>query len=159
MTTAAPIPHDPSPDAAPIRHGALGKGKLPLLVEPLRREGRPVPALVSWLSARRAWIDERLVEHGAILLRGFAVDGAEDFERVVRAVEPGLKNDYLGTSPRNALTEYVFSASELPPYYPIPQHCEMSFIKEPPARLFFSCLVPSTGFPAQWDPKLGIHVT
>ena len=62
-----------------------------------------------------------------------------------QAFEPVLQNDYLGTSPRNALTEFVFSASELPPHFPIPQHCEMSFVARPPRRLFFSCLVPSSG--------------
>ena len=53
--------------------------------------------------------------------------------------------DYLGTSPRDALTPYVFSASELPGYYPIAQHCEMRFLKKPPRRLFFCCLRPNDG--------------
>jgi hypothetical protein len=68
------------------------------------------------------------------------VRDAPGFEQVARAVDGDLKNEYLGTSPRNALTDYVFTASELPPFYPIPQHCEMSFIAEPPRRLFFCCL-------------------
>jgi alpha-ketoglutarate-dependent taurine dioxygenase len=33
----------------------------------------------------------------------------------------------------------VFSASELPGYYPIPQHCEMTFTAQPPRRIFFWC--------------------
>jgi hypothetical protein len=65
--------------------------------------------------------------------RGFGIDSAQAFEAAARAVEPELKNEYLGTSPRDALTPYVFSASELPPYYPIPQHNEMSFLKRPAA--------------------------
>ncbi|MGV2480312.1 UNVERIFIED_CONTAM: TauD/TfdA family dioxygenase, partial [Salmonella enterica subsp. enterica serovar Weltevreden] len=48
-------------------------------------------------------------------------------------------NEYLGTSPRDALTDFVFSASELPGYYPIPQHCEMTFTRTPPRRIFFWC--------------------
>ena len=71
--------------------------------------------------------------------------GPADFEQVARAISPQLKKDYLGTSPRDALTEYVFSASELPPYYPIPQHCEMSFTRTPPRNLFFSCLIAPSG--------------
>jgi alpha-ketoglutarate-dependent taurine dioxygenase len=74
------------------------------------------------------------------------VSAARDFERVARAIDPDLKNEYLGTSPRSGLTDYVFTASELPGYYPIPQHCEMSFIKQPPRRVFFCCLeAPATG--------------
>jgi hypothetical protein len=80
------------------------------------------------------------------LFRGFAVTDAPAFEKVARAVDDDLKNEYLGTSPRNALTPHIFTASELPPFYPIPQHCEMSFTKTPPRRLFFSCLVePAPG--------------
>src|SRR5262249_14561746 len=61
-----------------------------------------------------------------------------------RATAPALKNVSPAPSPRDAITDYVFSARELPPHYPIPQHCEMSFTKTPPSRIFFHCLIPST---------------
>ena len=48
---------------------------------------------------------ERLAAHGALLFRGFDVADAPAFERVARAIDAELKNEYLGTSPRNALTE------------------------------------------------------
>ncbi|MCY1005696.1 TauD/TfdA family dioxygenase [Nannocystis pusilla] len=104
-----------------------------------------VDALRAWLDAEKTWLSGQLRSHGAVLLRGFGVRVPVDLEHVARAIEPGLKNEYLGTSPRDALSEYVFSASELPPYYPIPQHCEMSFLRDPPRRLFFACLVAPQG--------------
>lgn len=117
---------------------------LPLVVE--ARGDRSVDSLVGWLGAERALVRDRLLAHGAILLRGWDVFDAPAFERVARAIDPDLKNEYLGTSPRNALTSHVFTASELPPFYPIPQHCEMSFTAHPPAKLFFCCLVqPADG--------------
>jgi alpha-ketoglutarate-dependent taurine dioxygenase len=112
---------------------------------PLVVEAGPDPAvtgLCAWIADHQEWIDERLRVHGAILFRGFDVGDAPAFERVARAIDNELKNEYLGTSPRNALTDYVFTASELPPFYPIPQHCEMSFTAHPPRRLLFCCLVP-----------------
>jgi len=120
---------------------------LPLVISPpaARPEARRTGALVELLQGERATVAERLVRHGALLLRGYAIDTPADFERVARAIAPELQKDYLGTSPRDALTEYVFSASELPPYYPIPQHCEMSFVRRPPDHLFFSCLVAPRG--------------
>jgi alpha-ketoglutarate-dependent taurine dioxygenase len=142
---APPATTSPTFEGAAIRTRSIGASRLPLVIEPLGREGRPVPVLTDWIAANHALLRRQLTEHGALLFRGFAVDGASDFERVARAVDPHLKNDYLGTSPRNTLTDYVFSASELPPYYPIPQHCEMSFTRDPPARLFFCCFVPSSG--------------
>ncbi|HEX8952703.1 MAG TPA: hypothetical protein VF945_12695, partial [Polyangia bacterium] len=89
---------------------------LPLVVEP---DGDPsTEALVDWLSAGANDVLPRLRRHGALLFRGFAVDSPAAFERVARAINPALGREYLGTSPRNALTEYVFSASELPGWYP-----------------------------------------
>lgn len=121
---------------------------LPLVIEPGGDGGpeRDPSRLCGWLHERAAWVQERLAEHGALLLRGFDVRDPRDFERVARAVDDDLKREYLGTSPRDALTEHVFSASELPDYYPIPQHCEMSFLATPPRRVFFACLVePARG--------------
>jgi len=117
---------------------------LPLVVTP--RGDRDPRQLAAWIRDQHDWIAAQLTRHGAILFRGFDVADPAAFERVARAVDDELKNEYLGTSPRNALTDYVFTASELPPFYPIPQHCEMSFIAQPPRRLFFTCLVaPAQG--------------
>ena len=113
------------------RHG------LPLLLAP---EASTSPAeLADWLASHRDWSRAQLRTHGALLFRGFDVRSPAEFERVARGVEPDLENEYLGTSPRDALTDYVFSASELPGYYPIPQHCEMTFTRAPPRRIFFHC--------------------
>ncbi len=111
---------------------------VPLVIE--AQDDRSVVGLCAWIAARHDWVHDRLRAHGAILFRGFDVFDAPAFERVARSIDDGLQNEYLGTSPRNALTSHVFTASELPPFYPIPQHCEMSFIKDPPRRLFFTCL-------------------
>lgn len=112
----------------------------------LRPDGdASVAGLARWLGDHAGWVAAALPRFGALLFRGFALDGPGEFERVARAIDPALQKDYLGTSPRDAMTEYVFSASELPPSYPIPQHCEMSFVRAPPRRLFFWCATPPTG--------------
>jgi hypothetical protein len=118
--------------------------KLPLVVTPAGSD-KSSAFLEKWNVENRAWLLEKITEHGAILFRGFTVDTPKKFESIARSVQSDLKNNYLGTSPRNGLTEYVFSASELPDYYPIPQHCEMSFTVNPPSRLFFCCLQPVEG--------------
>ncbi len=98
-------------------------------------------AAIEFIDGHRSWLEDQLRTRGAALLRGFGIDSAQLFEATARAVEPELKNEYMGTSPRDTKgTPYVFSASELPPYYPIPQHCEMTFLKDPPRRLMFACL-------------------
>lgn len=103
--------------------------------------GASEAALREWIAAERPAIEDAWVRHGSLRLRGFGVLGPESFERVALALESDLKNDYPGTSPRNARSRYTFSASELPPPYPISQHIEMSFLPSAPRKLFFHCTV------------------
>jgi alpha-ketoglutarate-dependent taurine dioxygenase len=128
----------------PYRTTVLSPEGLPLCIEP---DGdADLGRLCDWLRANPEWVQERLTQHGALLFRGFPAYDAAAFERLARAVDDHLKNEYLGTSPRNGLTDYVFTASELPPFFPIPQHCEMSFVAHPPERVFFCCLLaPAAG--------------
>lgn len=115
-------------------HGA------PLVIEP---DGdADLGRLCDWLRAHPDRVRDWLTAHGALLFRGFPVETPQDFERLARCVDDDLKNEYLGTSPRDAVTDYVFNASELPDYFPIPQHCEMSFCSNPPRSVFFACLEP-----------------
>jgi alpha-ketoglutarate-dependent taurine dioxygenase len=96
--------------------------------------------LIDYLKNNKEQIDRNITKYGAILFRNFDIKTPQDFEDVALLIDSNLKNNYLGTSPRNAVTKFVFSASELPPFYPIPQHCEMSFLPHP-RRLFFYCHV------------------
>ncbi len=114
-------------------------------VLPVARGEGGLTGLLGFVDLHRSWLQDQLQSRGAALLRGFGLRSPEEFETAARAIEPELKNEYLGTSPRDARTPYVFSASELPPYYPIPQHCEMTFVKDPPRRLMFGCLVAAQG--------------
>jgi alpha-ketoglutarate-dependent taurine dioxygenase len=119
-------------------------GDTPLQVR--ARQDASLEGLCEWLGTHASWVQEALIRHGALLLRGFDVETPADFERVARAIDPDLQNEYLGTSPRDGLTEHVFNASELPDFFPIPQHCEMSFCARPPRRVFFCCLAePAPG--------------
>ncbi|MBX3027380.1 TauD/TfdA family dioxygenase [bacterium] len=148
----------------PYRTTVISPEGLPLCIEP--SDDADVGRLCDWLRAHPDWVQEQLTAHGALLFRGFPIDDAPTFERVARAIDDHLKNEYLGTSPRNGLTDYVFTASELPPFFPIPEHCEMSFVAQPPQRVFFCCLLappansgetPLVDFRAVWrdlDPAV-----
>jgi alpha-ketoglutarate-dependent taurine dioxygenase len=126
-------------DDAPYRLNEGDGSKLPLVID---AEGHTdVDRLIVWLRERADWVQEKLTRHGAILLRGFDVVDADGFEAVARAIAPTLRNDYLGT-PTQRLTDYVFPSSDLPGRYSIAQHCEMSYLRTPPTRVFFGCLEP-----------------
>lgn len=116
--------------------------QLPLIIEP-NGSGKSKAELISWLGANKAKFNDDFFKHGAVLFRGFDLETPSDFENVALQVDQRLKNDYYGTSPRNIVkgTTYVYTASELPGYYPIAQHCEMSYVPQPPISLFFYCHV------------------
>lgn len=120
-----------------------GEGCLPLVIRAL--EGKDsLDYLKTWMAANKSWLEEKMVQHGAILLKGFNIDSGADFQSAIQQYSPELCDEYRGTSPRKLVpgTDYVFTASELPPFYPIPQHLEMSFLPSPPRQLFFCCLEP-----------------
>lgn len=111
----------------------------PLVIEAPERVDKD--KLTQWIQEHKTEIDADLLKYGAILFRGVDIQDAQAFEDVAISVDKDLKNDYLGTSPRNSRSKFVFSASELPAHYPIMQHCEMSFLAKPPRKLFFYCHV------------------
>lgn len=143
MNTIETIRETAKPSATSVQTYLLNgsDNQLPLVAEPVSEKDVKVSSLVGWIGENHASLNDQLIKHGAILFRHFNIHTAGDFEAVAKAIDPDLKNNYLGTSPRNRRTEYVFSASELPNFYPIPQHCEMSFMDQPPHHLFFYCAI------------------
>mmetsp|Transcript_3288 Transcript_3288/g.5082 ORF Transcript_3288/g.5082 Transcript_3288/m.5082 type:complete len:463 (+) Transcript_3288:84-1472(+) len=114
--------------------------KLPLVISP--RFDDSLEFLCRWLVANRSWVEEQMLFYGAILIRGFAIDDAPEFERAISSLQPNLCDSYRGTSPRSVFegTKYTFSAADAPVNYPIGQHVEMAFLKSPPRQLYFGCL-------------------
>lgn len=84
-------------------------------------------------------------EHGAVLLRGFALKCPEDFGELV--LNLGLENmPYVGGAAvrRNIVGDYVFTANESPPSEPIPFHHEMAQVSNPPRYVMFYCEIAPT---------------
>ena len=125
-----------------MKESFLNSQQLPLIVEP-NGSGRSKEELLAWMQQNKESLQQKFYKHGAILFRGFDIDTPKDFESGALQTDPRLKNDYYGTSPRNIVkdTTYIYTASELPGYYPIMQHCEMSYVPQPPISLFFYCHV------------------
>jgi alpha-ketoglutarate-dependent taurine dioxygenase len=125
----------------------LAKGKLPLIVEPTSKRNSKTH-LIEWIQSDAKKFSKSFLEAGAVLFRGFQIKTPKDFQDIALQIDPRLEKEYYGTSPRNSVTgtDYVYTASELPAYYPIMQHCEMSYVQNPPVTLFFYCHI---------EPKYG----
>jgi alpha-ketoglutarate-dependent taurine dioxygenase len=112
---------------------------MPYIIDSTSLKNNSIQALKNYISDNYSQINNKLKEHGAVLFRGFEINQPIDFEEIAFGLDSNLQNEYLGTSPRNPKTTYVFSASELPSHYPVMQHCEMSFLPNPPKKLMFFC--------------------
>jgi alpha-ketoglutarate-dependent taurine dioxygenase len=85
----------------------------------------------------------KLLEHGAVLFRGYSVDSVESFHLVANAYST-LRSAYVYRStPRTQVAEGVFTATEYPAAQEIPLHNENSYQREWPLSLAFCCLQPA----------------
>lgn len=100
----------------------------------------------TWLRQRSGWISEKLLEHGALLLRGLPVANTEAFHAAAQGLLGSLAPYIEGQSPRTKVGDNVYTSTEYPSQFSITLHNELSYVKEPPRRILFFCLSePATG--------------
>ncbi len=113
---------------------------LPLVVEPT--EDRSLSFLLDWLNNNRATFDEWLLKHGALLFRGFEIETPEEFRSVARTIEPQLVGYVEGDSPRERVSESIYTSTQYPQEYEIALHNELSYAHKWPRKVFFFCVTP-----------------
>jgi alpha-ketoglutarate-dependent taurine dioxygenase len=112
---------------------------------------KPLPVLVAPRTAaaletlQPAWsdIDALLLQHGGVLLRGFAVADAAAFRDFVAAAGSPLLSYEFGSTPRTQVTGGIYTSTEYPAHQTIPLHNEQSYTREWPLRICFYCAQPS----------------
>lgn len=122
----------------------IDDNSLPLLVESHESERPSTSELVTLLTDRREWLEKKILLHGGILLRGFAVQCAEDLDQVAKAVLLEVKPYIEGQSPRTRVRGNLYTSTEYPECYRVALHSELSYAKEPPHRIIFYCHRPAT---------------
>jgi len=95
-----------------------------------------------WVKNQRATLDAQLLQHGAILFRGFPLKDAKAFDKFITAFGLDPLPYVGGAAPRKQITKQVFTANEAPPAEPIPFHHEMAQVPTFPNILFFYCETP-----------------
>ncbi|HZH31899.1 MAG TPA: TauD/TfdA family dioxygenase [Pyrinomonadaceae bacterium] len=124
----------------------LNHRKLPVVIEFAEgaRHGS-APEAVSELCLRHGeFLRRRLLESGALLLRGSTGLAVPDFARFVREFSKRSLIDYVGgASPRIKLGEGVYTSTEYPGNYTLSLHNELSYTYRWPEHLFFYCVEAS----------------
>lgn len=122
---------------------APGMG-LPLFIQPRDESLRSdTDALCRWFGEHRPTLDELLVRHGAVVLRGFALPDTDAFGRIVSHYDQPDFGYTAGASPRAQLAERVFEATSAPAEAELGMHQEMAYLPRFPSRLAFYCRMPA----------------
>ncbi|HET6377222.1 MAG TPA: TauD/TfdA family dioxygenase [Methylocella sp.] len=116
-----------------------GCGKLPLVVEP-KVDGL---SLSVWAKEQPGYIEELVTQHGAVLMRGFAVTGVPDFEECVVHLCGGALKYQFRASPRTEVGRHVYTATDYPADQFIFPHNEHSYSPVCPTYLVFFSDIPA----------------
>ena len=100
--------------------------RFPLVVSPAAAS-ISIAQATEWIGSHREVVTKWLDDYGAVLLRGFKVTEAQEFQDVAAAFSDRLHDVYLGTSPRKPVkgSKYVFTASEFEAWKVVPPHSEV----------------------------------
>ena len=112
---------------------------LPLVLEPNHEK----VDVADWARCKNGFIEEQLLEHGAILFRGFDLDAVEKFDRLVRAVSNEMLEYREPSSPRTEVSKRIYTSTNYPSTQWIQMHNEMSYAHHWPRKVFFFCAQPA----------------
>src|SRR5215213_9074786 len=101
--------------------------------------------LADWAASHRSDLKAKLLEHGALLFRGFNLTSVSDFERCASAICPDLFSEY-GDLPREQVSSKVYGSTPYPSNQSILFHNESSHLHRWPMKIWFFCVkAPAQG--------------
>ncbi|MCK8524324.1 TauD/TfdA family dioxygenase [Aquimarina sp. D1M17] len=99
--------------------------------------------VLEWAETHKDQLNELLLEHGAILLRGFEINGAENFNKLF-SILSGEAMEYKNrTSPRDKVYSNVYTSTSHPKDQTIHMHTENSYSNVYNRIIAFYSLVPA----------------
>ncbi len=123
-----------------VRTSYLESGRLlPLVIEP---EMDNVD-LAGWVANNRQLIETKLLQHGGLLFRGFAINTDAAFERFLASTSVPLMHYIEGATPRTQLRDKVYTSTEYPADQSIALHNELTYVSSWPMKIWFCCLQPA----------------
>jgi len=140
-----------------VRRRRVGGDPAALVVGERLLSGSPIPwclrpavdgvDLAEWAEANRGPLEALLLEHRALLFRGFGVRDVAGFEAFIAASSDGRKLEYRDrTTPRESRGTNVYTSTVHPPEERIHLHNEGTYWVRWAAKLYFCVLrAPETG--------------
>ncbi|MBA0621185.1 hypothetical protein Godav_006831 [Gossypium davidsonii] len=112
---------------------------MPLVLQPREADKADMESLLLALKTNKDWFEQLIMKNSAVLLRGFDVKNAQDFNDIVEAF--GWDDiRYVGPAPRTHVHKRVWTANEGP--LSESYNAIVHQIKESPKTLLLFCEVP-----------------
>jgi len=118
----------------------LAGGPLPLVIRP---SSEPLNLAV-WAAHNRGLIEDHLLNHPAILFRGFKVEDVNEFEWFIGSVSAETLEYKERSSPRSQVSGKIYTSTEYSASQAIFPHNENSYQLNWPTKIFFFCLIPAS---------------
>ncbi len=123
-----------------------GFDAMPVLIEPAHGGQDTLDGMLDWARRNAEPLENELLAAGAVLFRGFGLDGAADLARASAALGGQLQSYVGGDSPRTQVADKIYNSTDFPAHLPIGLHNELSYSGWWPGRIFFHCAVePAKG--------------
>ncbi|XP_030937408.1 clavaminate synthase-like protein At3g21360 [Quercus lobata] len=114
---------------------------MPLVLQPPEPNKVDLESLLFALKENKDWFEQMIINNSAVLLRGYNVEKAEDFNEILE-IFGWEEIHYVGPAPRTHVYKRVLTANEGPLSEFIYYHHEMVLIKECPKKVIFFCEIP-----------------
>lgn len=117
-----------------------GLEHFPLVITPGVRDLN----LAAWAASHAGLIERELLDHGAILFRGFDNDTVEHFSQFVGALTSELLDYRERAAARTEIRSRIYTSTEYPADQTILLHHELSYSHSWPTKIWFYCRQPPT---------------
>jgi alpha-ketoglutarate-dependent taurine dioxygenase len=128
-----------SPDQL-VTAGRLESGStVPWVIQP----AMPDVHLVDWAAASREYINNHLLEYGALLFRGFRQDSPAEFETFIAATAGATMEYHDCATPRHRVEGGIYTSTDYPADQTIELHNENAYSHTWPMKIYFMCVTPA----------------
>jgi len=111
-------------------------GLFPLVLQPLSSSSSLQDTL-NFIQSQKSQLEQKLIQHGAILFRNFPIKTVEDFYKFLLSFQWEFGSYLGGGGPRNTVLGPIETSTESPPELKINFHHELAYLTTPPSKLFF----------------------